>query len=280
MGGGQGLFETPIEGVRLIRCLQHRVPSPEIQGPSLWIVLQGATRIEHGGETLACGAMQCVVVAAEPSNSERIVIAGATEPLVAVTVEFDVAMIRDLLEHMETLPVRLPGGCVVVAGVDEPLAECIRRLIRMLGNPKSVPILYPSIMREICYWLLNSPHGGQLRKLALPETQMERVAKALHHLRDNFQRTMRVEELASAARMSPSSFHFHFKALTSMTPLQFQKRLRLVEARRLMVTNAVNVGEAAYQVGYESASQFSREYSRMFGTAPKRDVMSIRAAST
>jgi transcriptional regulator GlxA family with amidase domain len=128
-------------------------------------------------------------------------------------------------------------------------------------------------MREICYWLLSGPNAGELCKLALPETHAARVVKALHLMHADLARTLRVEQLAEAARMSASSFHQHFKALTSMTPLQFQKQLRLIEARRLMVAEAANVTSAAYQVGYESASQFSREYSRMFGVAPKRDVM-------
>lgn len=131
-------------------------------------------------------------------------------------------------------------------------------------------------MREICYWLLSGPHGGQLCNLTLPESNIERVAKAIYLLHANFAQTLRVEKLADVARMSPSSFHQHFKALTSMTPLQFQKQLRLLEARRLMVAEAANVAEAAYQVGYESASQFSREYSRTFGAAPKQDVLNQR----
>ena len=131
-------------------------------------------------------------------------------------------------------------------------------------------------MREICYWLLSSPQGGELRKLALPGSNVERVAKAIALLHTSFAQTLRIEQLAEVAQMSPSSFHQHFKALTSMTPLQFQKQLRLLEARRLMMAEATNVAEAAYRVGYESASQFSREYCRSFGVAPKRDVMNLQ----
>jgi AraC-like DNA-binding protein len=133
--------------------------------------------------------------------------------------------------------------------------------------------LAPSIVREICYWLISGPHGGEICKLALPESNIERVVRAVSMLHSSFAETLRIEDLADVARMSPSSFHQHFKALTSMTPLQFQKQLRLLEARRLMVTQAANVAEAAYKVGYESASQFSREYSRTFGVAPKQDAL-------
>jgi AraC-like DNA-binding protein len=159
------------------------------------------------------------------------------------------------------------------------LADCVARLVRLAGTPKAVPLLYPSIMREICYWLLNGPYGGEIRKLASPETHVERIARALHRIRNNFSQTLRIDQLAEEARMSASSFHQHFKSMTTMTPLQYQKRLRLLEARRLMLSEAASVAEAAYQVGYESASQFSREYSRMFGVPPKRDSLSYRVAA-
>jgi transcriptional regulator GlxA family with amidase domain len=126
--------------------------------------------------------------------------------------------------------------------------------------------------------VLTGAHGGEIARLALPGGHTQRIAMAIHTLRDDFARPIRVEELAEAARMSPSSFHQHFKALTSMTPLQYQKNLRLLEARRLMLADAVTATSAAYQVGYESASQFSREYARMFGAPPRRDVAEARAA--
>jgi AraC-like DNA-binding protein len=151
------------------------------------------------------------------------------------------------------------------------------RLVRLLATPKAIPVLYPSIMREIYYWLLSGPNAGAICKIALPNGHTQRIADAIYVLRENFSRSIRIEELAATARMSPSSFHQHFKTLTSMTPLQYQKQLRLLEARRLMVSDAANVTRAALQVGYESPSQFSREYARMFGTPPKRDAMTMKA---
>jgi AraC-like DNA-binding protein len=250
------------------------MPMRQIYRPSLCIVIQGAKELLFGEDRLHYGAMECLVVSVELPASGRIVEASPDAPFVGVTIDFDVATMRDVLEQLDTppFPSSSPGPCVFVGQVDEPLAECVLRLIRMSETPKAIPILYPSVMREICYWLLSGPHGGELCKLALPESNIERVVKAIYLLHANFARTLRVEQLADAARMSPSSFHQHFKALTSMTPLQFQKQLRLLEARRLMMAEAANVTEAAYQVGYESASQFSREYYRMFGVAPKRDV--------
>lgn len=274
-GGGEGLFPTPMAGVNIVHSFQTMMPMRNIYRPSLCVVIQGAKEIHFGEDRLDYGAMECLVVSVELPASGRIVEASPQAPYVGVTIDLDVAMLRDVLERLDTppLPAAGPGPCVFVGRVDEPLADCILRLIRMSQTPQAIPILYPSVMREICYWLLSGPHGGELRNLTLPESSTERVAKAIHLLHANFSRTLRVEQLADAARMSPSSFHQHFKALTSMTPLQFQKQLRLLEARRLMVADAASVAEAAYQVGYESASQFSREYSRTFGVAPKRDAM-------
>ncbi|TCK28150.1 AraC family transcriptional regulator [Ancylobacter aquaticus] len=273
-GGGQGLFPTPMPGVNIIRSFQEVMPNRKIYQPSLCIVLQGAKQILFGSETLDYGAMECLVVSIELPGSGRIIKASADEPFVGMTVDLDVAVVRGMVEQLEELPSSPGGGpCAFVTQVDEALADCIHRLMRMSDNPKAIPILYPSVMRDICYWLLSGPQGAEICRLSLPASNTERVAKAIHLLRDNIAQPMRVEQLAEAARMSPSSFHQHFKALTSMTPLQYQKQLRLLEARRLMVANAASVADASYKVGYESASQFSREYSRMFGVAPKRDVM-------
>lgn len=274
-GGGQGLFPTPIESFNIVRSFQAMMPMRALYRPSLCVVIQGAKEIRFGADRLDYGAMECLVVSVELPATGRIVEASADAPYIGVTLDFDVATMRDVLEQLDEppAPASNSGPCVFVGKVDDALADCILRLMRMLATPKAIPILYPSVMREVCYWLLSGPHGGEICKLALPESNIERVVKAVSMLHSNFAQTLRIEQLADVARMSPSSFHQHFKALTSMTPLQFQKQLRLLEARRLMVAEAANVAEAAYKVGYESASQFSREYSRTFGIAPKQDVM-------
>nr|WP_305038009.1 AraC family transcriptional regulator [Neorhizobium galegae] len=274
-GGGEGLFPTQLGGVNILRSFQERMPMRQIYRPSLCVVIEGAKEILFGEDRLRYGSMQCLVVSMEMPASGRIVQASPEVPYLGVTIDLDVAMLREVLEQLDTSPVAPAGHgrCVFVAQVDEPLAECVVRLIRMAQTPKAIPILYPSVMREICYWLLTGPNGGELCHLALPESNTMRVAKAIYFLRDNFAKTLRVEQLAEVARMSPSSFHQHFKVLTSVTPLQFQKQLRLLEARRLMVAEAASVEQAAYQVGYESPSQFSREYSRMFAVAPKQDAL-------
>lgn len=274
-GGGQGVFPTPIGSFNIVRSFKERMRMRQVYKPSICVVLQGAKEIIVGEDTLRYGAMECLAVGMTLPATGHIVEASPDAPYTGLTLELDVAMIRDVLEQLEAPPPppASSGPCLFVRRVDEPLAECVLRLLRMCDTPKAIPILFPSVMREICYWLLSGPNGGELCKLVEPESNAARIAKALHLMHENIARTLRMEELAEVARMSLSSFHQHFKAMTSMTPLQFQKQLRLLEARRLMVMEDANVAEAAYQVGYESASQFSREYSRMFGVAPKRDVM-------
>lgn len=277
-GGGEGLFPTQIGSVNILRSFEARMPMRQVYKPSVCVVLQGAKEIIFGDDTLRYGSMECLVVSLDLPASGRVVEASPGAPYVGITIDLDLVVMKEVLEQFEAPPAPTSdsGPCLFVAQVEEQLADCVLRLIRMNETPKAIPVLYPSVMREILYWLLSGPHGGELCKLALPESNSDRVAKAVYLLHSDFARTLRVEQLAEAAHMSPSSFHQHFKALTSMTPLQYQKQLRLLEARRLMVTEAVNVAEAAYQVGYESASQFSREYTRMFGAAPKGDVTNLR----
>ncbi|GGE85457.1 AraC family transcriptional regulator [Sphingomonas prati] len=278
-GGEEGYFPVPDTNVHMVRSFHHR-DSHFVYQPSLCITLQGAKEILVGDETLRYGPMQCLIVSMDIPAHGRIVAASQDEPFVGIAIGFDVVMMREVLQELDSPPApsASAGRSVFVANVDGPLADCVMRMVRLTDTPKAIPILYPAVMREFYYWLLSGPNGAELCKQAMPDSHLERVARAIHLLRNNFAQTLRVEQLAEVAHMSASSFHQHFKAMTSMTPLQFQKQLRLLEARRLMTADAINVAEAAYQVGYESASQFSREYSRQFGVAPKRDVMSQKAA--
>ena len=278
-GGAEGHFETPMSGVHLMRAFQEIPPMRRIYRPSLCVVLKGAKQIVFGETTLIYKEMECLVVSVELPASGRMIGASCETPYLGLSIDFDVAMLKEVMQQLASPPRPAPasGPCVFVGQVDAPLTECVLRLIRMAKTPDAAHIFYPSVMREICYWLLTGPYGAEIAKLTLPDSHTDRVANAIYYLRDHFAQTLRVEQLAEVARMSLSSFHQHFRTMTSMTPVQYQKQLRLLEARRLMVSDAANVSEAAYQVGYESASQFSREYSRHFGVAPKQDVMNYKA---
>jgi len=278
-GGGEGRFGTPMSGVHLMRSHQERIPPRDLYRPSLCVVVQGAKQMLIGDDTLDYGEMECLIVSVDLPASGRVTKASREQPFLGVNIELDTGMLREVMQQLPSPPPQSHAASLgaFVGKVNAELADAVLRLVKLANTPEAAPILYPAIMREICYRLLTGPHSDQLYRLAMPETHAQRIAKAIYLLRDSFAKTLSVEQLADAASMSPSSFHQHFKALTSMTPIQYQKQLRLLEARRLMVMNATKVAEAAYQVGYESPSQFSREYSRMFGAAPKRDVMNCKA---
>ena len=277
-GVGEGYFQTAMGGVHILRSFYRMMANHQLYRPSMCLVLQGTKQILIGEEVLEYGPMQCLIVNMELPACGRIVEASPGVPFLGITIDFDVAMIREVLEQLENPPVPTPGTglSVFVSKVDDALTDCIQRLLRLADTPQAVPILYPLVMREIYYWLLTGPYGGEVCKVALPDTHMERISRSIGLMQENYTETLRVERLAEAAGMSASSFHQHFKALTSMTPLQYQKNLRLLEARRLMVAEALSVADAAYRVGYESASQFSREYTRMFKVAPKRSMMDLK----
>ena len=271
---GQSPYKTAIAGLTILRSNHEKRPNHLIFQPALCITVQGAKSAMFGAQRFEYGAGQALVVSVEMPGFGTVVDASPSEPFLGIILEFDLTILREVVDEMEEPPAASPkvSKGVCVADFDGPLADCALRMVRLLDIPKAIPMLYPAIMREVCYWLLTGPQGGDVVKMTLANSHTQRVVTAIHTLRDRFAEPVRIEELASIAQMSPSAFHRQFKAITSMTPLQYQKQLRLLEARRLMVSEAANVETAAFQVGYESPSQFSREYSRMFAMSPRRDV--------
>jgi AraC-like DNA-binding protein len=269
---GESPFMTPIFAV--LRSDHPKPPAHMISRPALCIVAQGAKWATFGDHKLEYRAGQALLVGVETPSIGRVVEASPGEPCLVLAFELDLAIVRSVAEELDALPrpTGEPGRGVFVTDFQGPLADCALRMVRLLDTPRAIPTLYPVIMREICYWLLTGPHGGDVARLTLINSPSQRVISAMHALRSRFREAVRIEELAEVAGLSPSAFHRQFKTLTSLTPLQYQKQLRLLEARRLMVSGAVNAEAASFAVGYESASQFSREYARMFGAPPKRDV--------
>lgn len=273
-GGGEGGFATPVPGLTIITSSETILPLQAVYRPSLCVVLQGAKEIVFGEGRLEYSDGDCLIVTLEVPAAGRIIEASPGRPYVGLTLDFDVFALREVIEQMDIVPGAASGeSCVFVSKADAVLNDCFARLLRMAASPDSIPILYSSTMKEIYYWLVSGPEGGQVARLALPDTNAERVVRAIATLHKEFARPIRIGQLSQVANMSLSSFHSHFKAVTGMSPLQFQKQLRLLEARRLMMADALPVAQAAFEVGYESASQFSREYSREFGRSPKQDVM-------
>ncbi|WP_218586234.1 AraC family transcriptional regulator [Acerihabitans arboris] len=271
---GENPFVTAVEGLTIL-CSEHeRPPSHLIMKPALCVVAQGAKWTLFGNRRYDYGPGQALVVSVEMPAFSRVAKASSDQPFLGVVIEFDLGVMRDVLAHLGTPPALdvATGHGVCVTDFAGPLSDCVLRMVRLLDTPNAIPVLAPMIMREICYWLLTGPHGGEVANIVLANGHAQRIVSAINTLRERYAETVRIRELAAVARMSPSAFHRRFKALTAMTPLQYQKRLRLLAARQLMVTGAANAEMAAWRVGYESPSQFSREYARMFGAPPRRDM--------
>ncbi|ASG23317.1 AraC family transcriptional regulator [Nitrospirillum viridazoti] len=275
---GSSPYLTAIDGFIVMRTNQQKPPSHIIHKPALCLVVQGAKWTAFGDRRYHYRAGQALMVNVEMPASGQVSEASPDKPYLGIVIQLDLGILREVWEGLDNpLPVSdATGPGVFVTDFDGPLADCALRAVRLLDQPQAIPVLYPAIMREICYWLLSGPHGAEVARMTLAQNHTQRVINAIHMLRARYTDAIRVHELAAVAQLSPSAFHRHFKALTSMTPLQYQKRLRLLEARRLMVSGAANVEDAAFQVGYESPSQFSREYARMFGAPPRRDTEALR----
>lgn len=275
---GRSPFASAIDGLTILRSDHPRPISHMIIKPALCITLQGAKWTAFGDRRFDYGAGQAMLVGVEMPAIGQVIEASPTKPYLGLVIELDLGVMREVLESLDSAPpiVDSVGHGVFVSDFAGPLVDCAARAIRLLDTPQAIPLLYPALMREICYWLLTGPHGGEVVKMALGGDRTRRIVSAIHVLRNRYADPVRVEELAAIARLSPSAFHRQFKALTAMTPLQYQKQLRLFEARRLLASGETNVETAALRVGYESPSQFSREYSRMFGAPPRRDVALLR----
>lgn len=250
--------------------------------PCIGVVLQGTKSVKLGDEVIDYGVGDYLLTSIELPVTSRVTVASPEVPHLCFVLAIDQARLADLLERVD---IPRPGSDSdamrgIVCNVAPPeLLDAATRLLRLLDRPADIPAMAPLIEQEILYRVLIGPSGGRLLHIATSESRSNRIARAVNWLRGNFHRPLRVEDLADHAGMSPSSLHHHFKAVTAMTPVQFQKKLRLHEARRLMLLEGLDVGSAGHRVGYQSPSQFSREYSRHYGVSPLRDVDSILGAA-
>ncbi len=274
---GESPYFTPIETMVVLRSDHPNPPAHRIAQPAMCIVAQGAKWADFGDTRFEYKAGEALIISVEAPSVGRVTEASPNRPCLVLVFELDVDIMRSVAAELDEPP-RARGKSskgVFVTNFDGPISDCALRLVRLLDTPKAIPTLYPVIMREICYWLLTGPHGAELVRMALASTPSQRVFSAMRWLREHFAEPVRIEELAAIAQLSASAFHRQFKALTSLSPLQYQKQVRLLEARRLIASQGIHVESAAFQVGYESPSQFSREYSRMFGEPPRRHAKSL-----
>lgn len=268
-----GVHPTALSGLFFLRAGAPSASLPALYEPALCFVLQGSKESMLDGEVFRYDPSSFLVVTVTLPAVGRIVRANPQQPYLCLRLSIDRAEIAELLLQMpddQAVPAqsRVTRG-LSLAPMDDSLHDAMLRLVRLLDTPQDLPVLAPLIRREIFYRVLTSGGiGHRLREQVRPDSHAERIAAVLRLLRQRYAEPIRVADLAAAAHMSVSALHQHFRAVTAMSPLQYQKQLRLHEARHLMMSNGVGASVAAHRVGYESASQFSREYRRLFGAPP------------
>ncbi|MCX5493955.1 AraC family transcriptional regulator [Kaistia dalseonensis] len=273
---GTSIIQTPIPCLTIIRETAPTALQYAINQPLVAMVLQGSKRVTMGSKTFDFGAGDSLLITAHVPTVSQITQASLAAPYLALVIDMDLAMIESLVVEIGFSPF-VAGAPVRVDPTETEVTDSALRLMRLLDRPASVPILQTALTRELHFWLLSGRHGGAIRALGIVDSHAQRITRAVSLIREDFARPLRVDHLAQVARMSVSSFHEHFRAITSLSPLQFQKQLRLIEARRLMLAEGQMISNAAYAVGYESVSQFTREYSRMFGSPPARHIKAVKA---
>src|SRR5574341_2043115 len=269
---------TTIPGLILFRQDEPSKPTSLMYEPRVCVITQGAKRVMLGDDTYVYDAHHFLLTSTDLPTFVQIIEASREKPCLGLVLDIDQREISQLMVDSNLPPPRPQQSSrgMATGEVTLPLLTAFQRLIDLLDEPKDIPILGPIIQREISYRLLVGDQGARLRQMASAGSQSHQIARAIDWLKGNFSRQLRIDDLATQVNMSTSTFHHHFRALTAMSPLQYQKWLRLNEARRLMLTERLDATNAAFQVGYESPSQFSREYSRVFGAPPLRDITSLR----
>ncbi|MFK4002894.1 AraC family transcriptional regulator N-terminal domain-containing protein [Qipengyuania sp. NPDC077563] len=274
--GRTGMVDTAIPQLSLFRADEPTQPLPAVYEASLCLIAQGSKRVSLSDQSLTYDAQHYLLVSLDLPLIGHVTQASPDAPYLCAKIDINQSVLADLImEEGERVPkADLPA--LAVYRSDDDLVDAACRLVRLLDRPQEIPALSPLIEREILYRLLTGPHGPTLRYMAVADSHLNQVSRAISTIRSAFDQRLRIEEIAAAAGMSASSLHEHFKAVTRMTPLEYQKQLRLQEARRLMLSEGVNAGSAGFAVGYESPSQFSREYSRLFGAPPRQDLMRLQ----
>lgn len=275
---GTGICATAMPHVSLIRADQPSTPTPAVYEASLCLIAQGSKRVLIGDHSVVYDAAHYLLVSVDLPLVGHVIDASPERPYLCCKIDLDPVTLADL---MVTEGGGVPRTDLPVLGVypsDPKLIDAACRLVALLDEPETIRALAPLIEREILYRLLTGPHGPMLRHVATAGSHLNQVSRAIAAIRRRFDTPIRIDEVAAEAGMSPSSLHAHFKAITRMTPLEYQKQLRLQEARRLMLVGGASAGTAGFAVGYESPSQFSREYRRLFGAPPRQDIERLHAA--
>lgn len=274
-------LETKVPGLFLSRYEDLTEPTSYLHEPSICMVAQGAKRVIIGEETLVYDAYHFLISSIDLPVIAQVIEASENKPFLGLMLKLDLKEISQLIVdcNLPLRDVRKSERGIAVSEVSLPLLNAFQRLLDLLDEPQNIPILSPLIKREIFFRMLHGEQGPRLRQIAAAGSHSQQIARAIDWLKNNYSSPLRIDELASRIGMSTSTFHHHFRAMTTMSPLQFQKWIRLHEARQLMFTEHIDAATAAFQVGYESPSQFNREYGRLFGTSPLRDIKTLRQAT-
>ncbi|MEV7007001.1 AraC family transcriptional regulator [Streptosporangium sp. NPDC051022] len=272
---------TPIAGL-LASKVETEAPDYSLTEPLLVVMAQGGKRILLGDQVFEYRAGHCLMVTANLPVTGHFLDASPQVPSLAMALVLRPAAVAPLLPELPAgrrprSAAALPAIATSEAGAD--LLDAVARMLRLLDRPADAPVLAPLIEREILWRLLTGPHGGMIRRIGLADDGLSHVSRAIQWIRDNYAEPLRISDLARLAGMSPSAFHRRFRAITTLSPLQYQKRIRLQEARSLLVARAGDVVGVAHLVGYDSPSQFNREYRRLFGAPPGQDAARLRADS-
>jgi AraC-like DNA-binding protein len=270
---------TEIPGISLHRRTSPTPPCRTTYHPGIIVVAQGAKQVNLGQKSFIYDESNYLLTAVDLPIVSWVAKATEEVPCLVLSLTLDIAMVRELLSREEIHVAASPSeGPALSIGETTPefLSACCR-LLDLLNSPQDIPFLSGLIQREIIYRILRGPEGARLRSVATLGDQSHRTAKAIAWIVANYSKTLRVEDLAELSSMGVSTLHHHFRMLTSMSPLQYQKQLRLQSARNLMLNNGLDAASAAFEVGYESPTQFNREYSRFFGQPPMRDIRTLRS---
>lgn len=274
-----GFHATSIERVTLVRSSTVTMPMPNVYRPQLCFVAQGQKEVTLGDRVFRYAPGRYGIVTHDLPVTGQVVEATPDEPYLCLYLDFDPVMLGQLALRVPPPPGAPPppiGKTVSDAGTG--LLDAVLRLVRLLDDPAALPVLGPLAEQEILYRVLAGPDGARMRHITSSQGRVAQVGRAIAWIGQNFRERFSIERLAAEVGMSPSSLHEHFRAVTAMTPLQFQKQLRLQDARSLMLVQDIDATTAAFRVGYESPTQFSREYRRHFGEPPARDIARLRAS--
>ncbi|MGR3432940.1 MULTISPECIES: AraC family transcriptional regulator N-terminal domain-containing protein [Roseobacteraceae] len=279
---GKEDYATALPNLGLFRRESTSEPHACMIEPSIIIVCQGVKQMHIGARGLTYDSERFLVASLDLPGDSRVLEASPDRPCLGLVLRLDLRLIAELSTQVRSAPAQQHSmePSAAIGQLTPELLAPFARLVALLDEPEAIPVLAPLIEREIHYRLLQSDQAPRLLRMVSVGSQSHRIARAIDWLKTHYAEPLKVEELAAQIHMSPSSLHHHFRQLTAMSPLQYQKRLRLNEARRLMLTDDFDAAGAAFNVGYESPSQFSREYSRLFGAPPRRDIERIRDRAT